>query len=544
MSIALIGMPGAGKSTVGAALAAELGVDFLDTDEMIEQDTGLLITEIFAQQGEHNFRYLEGKATEKALNTAGVVALGGGAILSQKVRTLLNDHQVVWLDMGTLPLLHRVSSSSHRPLLDRDIVVQLDDLARERLHLYQGLADIVVSGLREIEEIVTQIIDWLHRTTIVRVGGPRNQDYKVGIGRGILERLVYSEAYCLGQGGVADVSRATSHSSQVVILHPAALADQARHIQGLVPNSSTYQVPTGEEAKTVATLESCWRHLATLGMTRLDAIIGLGGGSTTDLAGFVAATYLRGVKFLSIPTTVLGMADAAVGGKTGINLPEGKNLVGAFYEPSFVLCDLDLLETLPIEEVRGGLAEIIKCGFISDVEILTAVTKNDVNILDVSSEVFTDVLHRAIEVKATVVSRDFRETAIDYPEFSPDSTGGRAALNYGHTLGHAIEKQENYTWSHGEAVSVGMVYAAEVALRLGLISSDIVDLHRKTLSSVGLPITYSSAAFADLRQTMSRDKKARGPSLKFVLLESIGKTTIVADIDEEILEDAYKAIAE
>jgi len=269
-------------------------------------------------------------------------------------------------------------------------------------------------------------------------------------------------------------------------------------------------------------------------VTRSDAVIGLGGGATTDLAGFLAATMLRGISYLSIPTTVLGMADAAVGGKTGINLPEGKNLVGAFYEPRGVLCDLDLLDTLPDKEIRSGLGEILKAGFIADPHILDLAEQDPSKLLDTGSDEFADALTRAIGIKAEVVSADLRENS---------TTGvGREALNYGHTLGHAIEKAEGYTWPHGYAVSVGMVFAAEVACRLGLIGPDVVARHRTVLESVGLPVSYAGAPWETIRATMSVDKKARGSHLRLVLLDGIGRVRVVKDVDEEILRRSFMAV--
>jgi len=293
-------------------------------------------------------------------------------------------------------------------------------------------------------------------------------------------------------------------------------------------------VADGEESKTAAELERCWRTLAQAGLTRSDAVIGLGGGTTTDLAGFVAATYLRGVAFVNLPTTVLGMTDAAVGGKTGINLAEGKNLVGAFYEPRAVVCDLDLLAGLPAEQVRSGLAEIVKHGFIADPVILQVAEADPAAVADTTSAAFLDSLARAIQIKADVVAHDFREQG---------ATGaGRAALNYGHTLGHAIEQVEGFTWPHGYAVSVGMVFAAEVARRLDLLGQPEVDRHRTLLTALGLPVSYAGAPWERIRTSMSRDKKARGSHLRLVLLTGIGQVTLVADPPEALLQDAYAAI--
>ncbi|MDR0283997.1 MAG: 3-dehydroquinate synthase [Propionibacteriaceae bacterium] len=316
------------------------------------------------------------------------------------------------------------------------------------------------------------------------------------------------------------------------IIHPPVLAGVAARLAEFVPSPHLIEVLQGEAAKTPAQLDRCWRALAEAGLTRSDVVIGLGGGATTDLAGFVAATYLRGVAYVAVPTTVLGMADAAVGGKTGINLPAGKNLVGAFYDPVAVLADLDLLAGLPSPEVRSGLAEIVKCGFIADPVILDLAASPAV--ADTRSAPFADALARAVSVKARAVTTDFREQA----------TGGvgRAALNYGHTLGHAIEKAEGYEWAHGDAVAVGMVYAAEVARRLGLIGTDLVDQHRRVLGTLGLPVAYAGVPWADLRATMALDKKARGTSLRMVLLEGLGQVKVVADLDEARLAEAYAAI--
>jgi 3-dehydroquinate synthase len=222
-------------------------------------------------------------------------------------------------------------------------------------------------------------------------------------------------------------------------------------------------LPDGEAAKTAQVAARCWSVLGAAGFTRSDAVIGLGGGSTTDLAGFVAATWLRGVRLVTVPTSLLAMVDAAVGGKTGINTPEGKNLVGAFYEPLGVLCDLDALRGLSLPELRSGMAEVVKCGFIADPEILTLVEDDPAVALDPDGPVIAELVRRAIQVKATVVSADLREST------SVGTNVGREALNYGHTLGHAIEQHEHYRWRHGEAISTGMVFVAELARRAGLI---------------------------------------------------------------------------
>jgi 3-dehydroquinate synthase len=325
---------------------------------------------------------------------------------------------------------------------------------------------------------------------------------------------------------------------RVALVHGASLGGLARRIGASLGEATLLlDVPDGETAKTPDTLVSCWDRLAAAGFTRSDVVVGLGGGSTTDLAGFVAASWLRGVRYVSVPTTVLAMVDAAVGGKTGINLSAGKNLVGAFYEPAAVLCDLSLLGTLPTAEVSSGLAEIVKAGFISD-ERITAIVGADARAAtDVTSDALAELVRLSIQMKADVVSVDLRERTGDGEDI------GRESLNYGHTLGHAIEKFEHFGIRHGEAVSIGMMYAAELAQRLGLLDVDAVALHREQLVSVGLPVTYSRAAWSDLRATMSLDKKSRGSTLRFVLLDGLRHPVIVEGPDEAVLEDAYAAIA-
>ncbi len=295
-------------------------------------------------------------------------------------------------------------------------------------------------------------------------------------------------------------------------------------------------VPDGEEAKTAEVANSCWEALGEEGFTRSDVVVTLGGGATTDLGGFVAASWLRGVRVVHVPTTLLAMVDAAVGGKTGINTEAGKNLVGAFHEPSGVLCDLGLLESLPRAELVSGLAEVVKCGFIADPEILRIVEETDPDALVPSSAELRELVERAIQVKIDVVVADLKETG------GSGGHPGREALNYGHTLAHAIERAEGYTIRHGEAVAIGCVYVAELAHRAAALSSDLVERHRTAFGRVGLPTTYDAAPFDHLLATMRVDKKARGDRLRFVVLDDVARPTILTGPSEGDLRDAYLAI--
>ncbi|GHD67286.1 hypothetical protein GCM10010336_30100 [Streptomyces goshikiensis] len=361
-------------------------------------------------------------------------------------------------------------------------------------------------------------------TTRVRVGaGPGTEPYEVLVGRGVLadrdglHRLIGPRA------------------RRVAILHPRALTDTADALRAraeeLGYETLALRVPDAEAAKTAAVAADCWEALGRAGFTRTDVVIGVGGGATTDLAGFVAASWLRGVRWIAVPTTVLAMVDAAVGGKTGINTAEGKNLVGAFHPPAGVLCDLAALDTLPEDDHVSGLAEIIKAGFIADPVILDLIEADPAGARTPSGTHLAELIVRSVRVKADVVSGDLREA------------GPREVLNYGHTLAHAIEKNEGYTWRHGEAVAVGLVFAAELARLDGRLSADEVRRHREVLSSVGLPTGYRGDRWAALLDTMRLDKKTRGATLRFIVLDGTGRPAVLADPAPELLAAAHAAIA-
>ena len=340
-------------------------------------------------------------------------------------------------------------------------------------------------------------------------------------------------------GAGARLADLVAGASRVAIIHPDVLTDRAVKLAAdLAGNTQvlTVRVPNGEPAKSSPVLVECWNALLGAGFTRNDVVVGFGGGATTDLAGFVAATLLRGVRYVAMPTTVLAMVDAAVGGKTGINVPAGKNLVGAFWEPGGVLCDLDLLIDLPPAEVSSGLAEVVKAGFSHDPRILELVEQDPGDARDVTSVRFSEIVRRAIEYKAEVVAGDLREST------SAAGSVGREALNYGHTLAHAIEAHHHFSWRHGEAVSVGMVFMAEVSHRLLGLDADALRRHRDVLSSLELPTTYDAAGYDELREIMGRDKKARGSRLRVVGLTRIGHVELIEGPDEQVLREAFATL--
>jgi 3-dehydroquinate synthase len=356
--------------------------------------------------------------------------------------------------------------------------------------------------------------------TATRIPVAGELPYDVLVGTGILDELA---ALIPGE------------ARQVVLIHAEGLggiAERASHTlaaAGFTVHAEP--IPDGEQAKTAQVAAQLWSTLAQHKMTRTDVIVGIGGGAATDLAGFVAATWLRGVKVVLVPTTLLGMVDAAVGGKTAIDIPEGKNLVGAFHPPAGVLADLATLETLPKRDYVAGLAEVIKAGFIADPVILDLVQRDPVGATVPDGPHAMELIERAIRMKADVVGDDLREA------------GRREILNYGHTLGHAIERVENYRFRHGDAVAIGMVYAAEVARLANRLDGETTARHRGVLASVGLPTAYQPGAWPSLRAAMGVDKKARGARLRMVVLDGLAQPGILDSPPEELLWQAYREVS-
>ncbi|GAA6526652.1 3-dehydroquinate synthase [Intrasporangium sp. DVR] len=356
--------------------------------------------------------------------------------------------------------------------------------------------------------------------TVIRVG----DDYDVVIGSGILDRV----PDLIGE-----------QAERVLVVHPPTLRDLARRVASSISTkgyaAELAEVPDAESAKTSSVAASLWERLGRSAFTRTDAVVGVGGGTVTDLAGFVAATWLRGVPVVQVPTTLLGMVDAAVGGKTGINTAEGKNLVGAFHPPVGVLCDVDVLATLPQADFVGGLAEVIKCGFIADPVILDLVAADPAAATRADNPHLRELIARAIRVKADVVAVDLKDNAV------------REILNYGHTFGHAIEQVERYTWRHGEAISVGMVYVAELARLAGHLSGPdgeaLVAQHRRVLESVGLPTSYRGDRWEALLTAMRRDKKSRGSTLRFVVLDGLAEPARLVGPPDELMHTAYGLVS-
>ncbi|MFH9137243.1 3-dehydroquinate synthase [Streptomyces sp. NPDC017524] len=539
--VVLVGPMGVGKSTVGELLAARLGTTYRDTDADVVAAAGKPIAEIFYDEGEEHFRALERRAVAAAVaGHTGVLSLGGGAVLDAATRELLAGRPVVYLSMDVDEAVRRVGLGAARPLLAVNPRRQWRDLMDARRHLYEEVARTVVATDEHTpEEVAQAIIDALELPegqaapgventgmtqqgpTRIQVAGSAGSDpYEVLVGHQLLGELPQL---------IGDRAR------RVAVLHPEALAETGEAVRQDLADQGyeaiAVQLPNAEEAKTAEVAAYCWKALGQTGFTRTDVIVGIGGGATTDVAGFVAATWLRGVRWIAIPTTVLGMVDAAVGGKTGINTAEGKNLVGAFHPPAGVLCDLAALDSLPVNDYVSGMAEIIKAGFIADPVILDLVEADPEGARTPAGPHTAELIERSIRVKAEVVSSDLKESGL------------REILNYGHTLAHAIEKNERYKWRHGAAVSIGMVFAAELGRLAGRLDDATADRHRSVLASVGLPLAYRGDQWPKLLENMKVDKKSRGDLLRFIVLDGIGRPTVLEGPDPAVLLAAYGEVS-
>lgn len=530
----LIGMPGAGKTRVGGEVAQMLGVRFTDSDEVIEQRAGMRITEYFSEYGEPKFRELESQVIADLLHTAdGIVSLGGGAPMTESVRRNLQKYisqggKVVYLQADPQEAMERARRGGNRPMLAGDADARWRALYEERDPVFDAVANVHVHTRGSSPQHAARKVMDMVMEHDVHVTGASITPYDVRIGVGTSNHL----AEVLGDRPV-----------RIALIHTAPVQRHSDRARALLRQAgyevSDVLIPDAEAGKTIEVANGIWQRLGNEGFTRSDAVVGLGGGAATDLAGFVAATWMRGIRYVNCPTSLLAMVDASTGGKTGINTPQGKNLVGSFYTPAGVLADMRALETLPNDIFIEGLGEVAKSGFIRDPEILGILENHAQQLREFNGSTFlgssledvvAELIECTVKVKAYHVSNDLREAGL------------REFLNYGHTLGHAIEQIEHFKWRHGNAVAVGCVFAAELSNILGYIDQDLVDYHRQLLGSLGLPISWSGGDWDSVLALMHRDKKARGNTLRFVVLEGVGRPIHLDDPPIEAVHEAFERI--
>ena len=536
-NIVLIGMMGSGKTTVGRLLAKKLGKIFVDSDEEIQKRTGVTIPHIFDVEGEVGFRQREADVVQELLlQNNMVLATGGGAILDASNRSAMHENgTVVYLKSAVHDLWQRTRNDRSRPLLQTaDPRAKLHELFIQRNPLYAETADIVIhTGKQNVHVLLSALISKLntlinethpvksmHTLTV----GLAERSYPIHIGSNLLGQIKLLMPY-LQHKRVAIISNTT-----VAPLYLGQLT-QALEMNGV--RVVTIVLPDGEQFKNSASLNLIYDGLLGNRCERNTPLIALGGGVIGDMTGYAAATYLRGVPFIQIPTTLLSQVDSSVGGKTGINHPLGKNMIGAFYQPQLVLADVSTLNTLSDKELRSGLAEVIKYGLIRDLPFLEWLEANMEKLLARDVEALQYAIVRSCENKAEVVGNDERES------------GERALLNLGHTFGHAIENGMGYgAWLHGEAVAAGTVMAADLSCRLGWITEQDVARVKRIFQRAGLPIVAPHMGVDQYLELMGLDKKVVDGKVRFVLLQPLGHAVISSVVPADLLRATLEACCE
>lgn len=531
----IIGMMGAGKTRVGREVSQMMGVPFKDADIEIEHEIGMGIPAYFERYGEQAFRDVESTLIRRTLEGFdGIFALGGGAPMTPSTQEALADYiadggRVIYLQADPKEAMERANRGGGRPMLNGgDANERWMRLYEQRDPVFDRIANVHVRTHGSTPQMAARKVMNMIEERVVHVDVVASDDYDVRIGEGALNHL----AGILGSKPV-----------RIALIHTQPVQRHSDRARALLRQAG-YQVsdiviPDAEAGKTITVANGIWERLGNEGFTRSDAVVGVGGGAATDLAGFVAATWMRGIRYVNCPTSLLAMVDASTGGKTGINTKVGKNLVGSFYTPAGVLADTTTLASLPNDIFIEGLGEVAKSGFISDPEILHILEEHagELCAFDGATligspleDVVSELIERTVKVKARHVSADLKEAGL------------REFLNYGHTLAHAIEKLEHFRWRHGNAVAVGMVYAAELASLLGYIDRDLVDYHRSLLASLGLPTSWNGGSFEDVLALMHRDKKARGNKLRFVVLDGVGHPVHLDDPPADAVEEAFRRI--
>ena len=535
-NIILIGMMGAGKTTVGKLLAKHLGKTFVDCDEEIQRRTGVTIPHIFDIEGEAGFRQRESAVLEELMQRRNIVlATGGGAVLSPQNRSILRQSGVVvYLKSSVHDLWQRTRHDHNRPLLQTaDPRAKLQELYEQRDPLYAEIADILMhTGKQSVQVLLLRLQQRLD--TVQNPIQTNDQDFMQTLNVGLAER---SYPIHVGSGLLDRPELLLPHlpRKRTVIVSNTTVAPiyLDRLSSGLIQHGIQVEsiiLPDGEQYKNSDSLNTIYDALLKSRCERTTPLIALGGGVIGDITGYAAATYLRGVPFIQIPTTLLAQVDSSVGGKTGINHSLGKNMIGAFYEPLLVLSDSATLNTLPDKELRAGIAEVIKYGLIRDLSFLEWLESNMEKLLSRDKAALQYAITRSCENKAEVVGADERES------------GERALLNLGHTFGHAIENGMGYgVWLHGEGVAAGTVMAADLSQRLGWITAQEVKRVRALFERAGLPTVAPKLSTEKYLQLMGLDKKVADGKIRFVLLKSLGNAVMTADVPQTLLGQTLEA---
>ena len=515
-NIVVTGFMGTGKTAVAQEIAHQLGRPFVDMDAEIEARAGKSIPRIFEEDGEAAFRQMEAALCKELSAQKGlVIATGGGALIDPVNREMMmKSGTIICLTCGVDEIIRRLKGKgiSDRPLLDENnLRPEIERLLEARREVYRSFPwQIDTTGL-SIAEVAAQAIEIGEVITLpVRYPGGR---YEIHIGNGTLKHV----GYLLRATGANPGSHVAIVSNPVVAPLYAPQINEALRSAGFQPFECL--IPDGEAHKTLVTVETLYEQFLAGGLDRTGTVLALGGGVTGDVAGFAAATFMRGVRFVQVPTTLLSMVDASVGGKTGVDLPAGKNLVGAFKQPSLVVIDPTVLATLPTAEIRSGLAETIKHGIIGAPDLFAELEAGTNHSLFPPSRIA-----RALQVKIAIVEED------------PFEQGHRAILNLGHTVGHALEKLSNFKLSHGEAVSIGIVAATRIAAKLSWADSGLVERVEAALSACGLPVRCPPFRADAIWEAMAYDKKREGQSLRLVLPRAIGEVEITKDVPPLIIK--------
>ncbi|MES2319749.1 MAG: bifunctional shikimate kinase/3-dehydroquinate synthase AroKB [Pseudomonadota bacterium] len=539
-NVFLVGLMGAGKTTIGRILARKLGLRFIDSDHEIEARTGASIPWIFEIEGEASFRRREAEVIRDLTAQDGIVlATGGGAVLDPESRAYLKQRgRVIYLRANVSSIMLRTSHDKNRPLLQTaDPRRKLDELTAQREPLYREIADLVIdTGRPNVQSMVQTILAQLSALETSGAGPARSPDTSTSMteqSRTLLNVELGDRSYpiTIGAGLLADPSLLAQHiaGNKVAIVTnttvaplyleqvAAPLRDAGREVVPVV-------LPDGEEYKNWASLMQVFDALLASKCDRKTTLVALGGGVIGDLTGFAAASYMRGVPFVQIPTTLLSQVDSSVGGKTGLNHPLGKNMIGAFYQPRAVLADTATLASLPQRELSAGLAEVIKHGAIIDAVFFDWIEHNIGKLMARDQQALAHAISRSCEIKADVVRQDEREGGL------------RAILNFGHTFGHAIEAGLGYgKWLHGEAVGCGMVMAADLSQRAGLVDEATVARMRDLVAAAGLPTVAPDLGTERWLELMEVDKKNEGGAIKFILLKPLGAPSIQNVAQEHLL---------